>query len=322
MTRAQPWPWRTLLKMAVSAGLLAWLFSRVDPQVLKQTLASFRPATLALALALTLTGTALAAFRWWLLLPETRYAYLLRYSFIGQFYAFLLPGQIAGEAVKAWRISRGRADGPRVAASVTIDRAIGLLGLLAVGQAGLLQSSQPPARALMLPFALLLCALVMLLLFCGSAAAPRLSSRLLAPWLRRWPRLEGVAKLWLAFLDAWRTYLKAPLRLLASLVVAVIFQLTVVSIYSTLAGNLGIRVAGVDWWWIVAITSVAVLLPVSFAGIGLREGALVGCLLALSVRNEPAIALSLGVFALMACGAIIGGVLDLLDRPPRSQATR
>lgn len=314
-------PWRLLVKLIISGLLLAVLFSRADPTVLVSALSSFRPSTLAFALSITLLGTVLATFRWWLLLPETRFLNLLQFSFIGQFYAFVLPGQIAGEAVKAWRISRGRKDAARVAASVTIDRVLGLLGLLLVGLVGLLLSSQPPARALILPFVLLLSALALLLIACGLPAAPRISTRLLQPFAHRSGFLAKAASAWQNFLSAWRTYLGLPMRLAASLAVAVVFQLAAVLVYRTLAENLGIVLPAHDWCWIVAITSVAVLLPVSFAGIGLREGALVGCLVALGMGNEAAIALSLGVFAMMACGAAVGGLLDLISRPSHSATT-
>jgi hypothetical protein len=87
----------------------------------------------------------------------------------------------------------------------------------------------------------------------------------------------------------------------------------VIGVYYLLASDLLINVALADWMWIVSITSVAVLLPVSIAGIGLREGALISCLTYLSVDGELAIALSIGVLTMMLASALLGGLMDIRE---------
>jgi hypothetical protein len=94
----------------------------------------------------------------------------------------------------------------------------------------------------------------------------------------------------------------------------------VVLIYMLLATDMGINVSGFDWMWIVGVTSLAVLLPVSIAGIGLREGALVGCLAVLSVSTESSIALSIGVLAVVLAGALIGAALEVAESTSTSNA--
>lgn len=300
-----------LLKAGVSVALLAVLLSRVDLAAVAAALGRYQPGTLCLGLALTLLGTGISALRWWILLPEVSYRQLLGYSFIGQFYAFVLPGQIAGEAVKAWRVSRGRADGPRIAASVMIDRLVGLNGLLLVGLAGLAASDHAITSRLLLPFAALLLALSLALLLAGLPRVARMLSHVLEAVARRFPRMQRLAELAAAFMSAWQAYCRAPGRLAISLLLGVLFQLAVVGIYYLLATDLSIDLAAADWMWVVGIASIAVLLPVSIAGIGLREGALIGCLAYLSVDGELAIALSIGVLAMMLTSALVGGLIDL-----------
>lgn len=309
-----------LLKAGVSLTLLAFLFSRVEIAQLRDSLAAYRWPTLAWALVLLASGTMLSALRWWILLPEVSYGRLFRYSFIGQFYAFVLPGQLAGEAIKAWRISRGRADGPRIAASVMIDRLVGVIGLLVLGMVGLICSDQQVASR-MLP--LFIAASFGLLVILFVASSRRMGTWVMSPLRRisaRFPRTVFLVDLFVTFLDSWRGYCARPLRLVASLLLGVLFQATAVLIYMLLAADMGISVAVCDWAWIVGVTSVAVLLPVSIAGIGLREGALVGCLAILSINNASAIALSVGVLAVMIAGALIGGTLDLGESASTSEA--
>lgn len=304
---------KLLLKVGVSVALLAVLLSRVDVSLVAISLERYRSSTLLSALALTLLGTLISALRWWILLPEVRYSQLLRYSFIGQFYAFVLPGQIAGEAVKAWRVSRGRADGPRIAASVMIDRLVGLNGLLLVGLVGLGISEYAITSRLLLPFTALLVVLSLILMLTSVPQVATIVSQTIMLTARRLRRLDPLAKVTSSFLTAWQTYCHAPVRLAISLLLGILFQLMVIGVYYLLASDLLINVALADWMWIVSITSVAVLLPVSIAGIGLREGALISCLTYLSVDGELAIALSIGVLTMMLASALLGGLMDIRE---------
>jgi uncharacterized protein (TIRG00374 family) len=311
---------RTLLKIGISAALLTLLLTHVEIMQLRNSLAAYRWATLIGALFLLVLGTMLAALRWWILLPEVLYKRLLRYSFVGQFYALVLPGQLAGEAIKAWRISRGRADGPRIAASVIVDRLVGVIALLLLGLFGLSFSDQELASRLLPIFVVATLGLLSFLFVASSQSLGMLAMRTLRTISIRFPRTFSLVDLFATFLASWRGYLAQPLRLLSSLLLGILFQATVVLIYMLLATDMGINVSGFDWMWIVGVTSLAVLLPVSIAGIGLREGALVGCLAVLSVSTESSIALSIGVLAVVLAGALIGAALEVAESTSTSNA--
>ena len=94
-------------------------------------------AEIAAAAGVFLVACLAAVLRWQLFVPQFGYVALLRLSFIGQFYAMLLPGQLAGEAVKAYRIAKGQAEKTKLVASVVIDRVVGTLALLLLGAIGL-----------------------------------------------------------------------------------------------------------------------------------------------------------------------------------------
>ena len=59
-----------------------------------------------------------------------------------------------------------------------------------------------------------------------------------------------------------------------------------------LALKMGIVINFVDWCWIVAILSLALFLPISIGGIGVREASLVGTLGLFGVTTERALAFS------------------------------
>lgn len=321
LTRHTPDPRRArlffALKFAIGLGLVTFLLARMDGSALLAAIRRYNLVSLLGTAALTAFSFFVASARWKILIPEVAYGRLLRYSLIAQFYSVLLPGQIAGEAVKAWRISRGVASGPKLAASVVIDRVIGLIALLVIATWGILAAQDGRSRALLIPIVSLAVALVAGMFALASPRVFRLCSHASHLAGTRFPRLRHIAGQLLMLLTGWRDYTRAPLRLLGAFFLGIIFQLLTVSIYAWLAGSLGIHLNIHHWMWIAGVTSIAMLLPLSIAGIGLREGALVALLANFGVPGESSLALSLGVFLLMLLAAAAGWIADITDRGSR-----
>lgn len=302
------------LKLVIGASLIGLLMARMDGHAIVTAFRRYDAATLAIATALTFLGIGVASLRWKLLVPEVPYLRLLRYSLIGQFYSVVLPGQVAGEAVKAWRISRGAIDPHRLVASVLIDRVVGLIGLLLVAAAGITLTRDTFSEHLLLPMVGLASTLVVGLFALAVPSVYRFAARLIhhaGVWT---PRLRHIAAKALLFLGAWRDYAQSPWRLALSLIFGVIFQLLAVGIYLLLAINMGIDIAATHWMWIAGVTAIAVLLPLSIGGIGLREGVLVAMLAQFGIPGEIAFALSLGVFGILLLVAVAGWIADITDR--------
>lgn len=304
------------LKLVVGASLIGLLLGRMDGEAIVAAFQRYSPSALTAAVALTFVGISVASLRWKLLVPEVPYFRLLRYSLIGQFYSVVLPGQVAGEAVKAWRISRGAIDPARLVASVLIDRVVGLIGLLLVATAGIALSRDEFGGRLLVPMASLATALIVGLLALAIPSLFGIVSRFIRLVGASKPRLRDLAAKGLLFLEAWRDYARAPWRLTLSLIFGAIFQLLGVGIYMVLADSLGIEIDARHWMWIAGVTAIAVLLPLSVGGIGLREGALVALLAQFNVPGESALALSLGIFGMMLLVALAGWLADFTDRHP------
>lgn len=303
-----------LLKLVIGSALIIVLLSRLDRAELVAALSRYDLPSLLGAALLTLLSFFVASARWKTLVPEVSFTRLFRFSLIGQLYSVLLPGQIAGEAVKAWRISRGATDGPKMVASVMIDRVIGLIALLAVGTVGAFGANDPLSRTVLYP---LLAMLVVLLAGLFSLAFPPiygLHSKILHGVGAKFGRLRGVTVKVLMLVTAWRNYTHSPGRLLLAFALGVVFQLLAVAIYTILASGLGIDLGTRQWMWIAAVTAIAVLLPLSIGGVGLREGALVALLGRFGVSGENAVALSLGLLLMMLMSAFAGWIADATDR--------
>ena len=125
--------WGVAAKLAVSAALLAWLVARVELAQVVATLAALDAPAVALALLLTLLAWALSALRLWLLLEEVRLRDVARMTLVGVYYQTVLPGQVAGDAVKAYRLSVAQVAAGEAAAATLVDRAFALVALLLTG---------------------------------------------------------------------------------------------------------------------------------------------------------------------------------------------
>ncbi|HRO25863.1 MAG TPA: lysylphosphatidylglycerol synthase transmembrane domain-containing protein [Luteimonas sp.] len=314
------------LKLVVGLTLTGALLSRMDWVALGSALRQYTPGAILAALALTAMSMFIAGLRWKVLAPEIRFSRLLKFTLIGQFYSLVLPGQISGDAVRAWRISRGVDNRARVAMSVLADRVVGLVALLLVSIVGLALSTDDFARKILPPVVVLTAGIVAVLLLLRLAFVRlTLTSFVttagnLIPGTRTLSDKLGV--LILAWCDATN-----DLRAVAmSLILGIVFQLMGVAIFAILASCLAIELGWGDWMWIAGMTTIALLLPITLGGLGVREGTLMVILAQYSVPGEKAIALSFGLLSMSAAVALAGWLADVTEStrpvPPDSARSR
>jgi len=94
-----------------------------------------------------------------------------------------------------------------------------------------------------------------------------------------------------------------------------VFQTLLTVLNYCVARALGMNVPLGHFFWIVAIVSIVQMLPVTLAGVGLREGALVYLLKYEGVAASQAFAFSLAIFSVMVILSLTGGLLDLVGYP-------
>lgn len=298
------------LRIGGTLALIVILVVRVDLSQVIHVFGRFAMRTWVTSLLLYLVAWAIAAVKWKTLLPRHSIRSLFALNFVAQYYSMLLPGQLAGEIVKAYRVGKGTEDAGQVAASVIVDRITGFIGLLAVAIGGIAFSrSEIDPRIIS---ALAIASVILLVgLFCFK----------LPWWLHtvrsatgRLGRFGVQAR---RLIDAWKSYLDQPAVLVINTALAVLFQLTAVWVNLLFARELGLDIAFADWCWLFGLISIVTMLPFTIGGVGLREGSFVGSLALLGIQPEKAVALSFAVFSLILVGAAIGGALDWTHR--RSQ---
>ena len=109
--------------------------------------------------------------------------------------------------------------------------------------------------------------------------------------------------------------------LAANVAAALAFHVLCIAVHACLGPALGISLPFAHWAVVYACVSVLLLLPVSVAGLGLREGGYMGLLGLFGVASEPALSLSLVLFGFLLLGASAGLITELAaprvqPRPP------
>jgi uncharacterized membrane protein YbhN (UPF0104 family) len=304
-------------KALFAVGILTWLFSRIDGAALLASLSSAKAGPIAAALFLCVAAIGVAAWRWLKLLGLFGIGSSLRELFsivwIGQFFSMFLPGPLGDDASRMVYISRMA---PRqvgeACLSVLIDRGLGLcsvfvLCLFAVPLQWPLLTGN--SQTLFLgSFALaggfsVAAVGIFFLLFGRTSSSSGLfrllpAGRLQTELLRLWNLATGNKALFLKVLSA---------ALLVQLFNCLIFWLAGLAV--------GVHLPLLAWVNFVPVILAANILPITIAGLGVREYLVVLFLgVANGIPEVQAMAASLLVFALMVVVSALGGLVFVLYR--------
>jgi glycosyltransferase 2 family protein len=288
--------------------LLGYFLSKVNLSHTTSTIFSIPFSTVTVSILIYIFSVWISAVKWCFLLPRYTVLTLAKICLIGLYYNLILPGQLAGEGVKGYFLIK-KGDARQVVASIVFDKITGLIGLLIVALAGIWFSRQIIVQdiAYILAAFTLFCVLFLFVL-----RNQHIFSFILGLFSfigKRIPQLYGISSHLTQILHDCRTYLQKPALLIKMIVLGILFQLSGVMIVMIMARGIEIQTPFADLCWILGIISIAILIPLTIGGIGIREGAFIGLLGQVGVPSEKALALSLSIFTLQIFLSLIGGFL-------------
>lgn len=255
-----------VVRLGVSLGLLAGLLWALDAGVLLARLAGMDPRWAAGAVVLSLGQVALLAWRWRFTTRRLGISLSFRTAleeyWLGIFLNQVLPGGVLGDASRAWRHARSDLQGAPTGSAVRgviLERA--------------------SAQAVMTGVALL-SALVLLLgpqgtgpLLLGTATALLLTLGVGAYLLQRarpFPARDSLAgRIW----GDVQAAVLAPGALLVHLLTGLLLVGSYIAVFLVAARAVGVETPTLHLLPLVAPVLMTMLIPVSVAGWGLREGA-------------------------------------------------
>lgn len=301
-----------ILQVAFSLILLSYLIYRVGPAQIVASLAEINPVWYALALALFMFNVMLKAIRWFILLraldDRPSFPYLLYLYFVGYFFNNFIPTGFGGDVVKVISLRQNYGRGTDALSSVVMDRLTGLLGSSLIALTALTWNLLSPSMHIAVPPALLWVAFLISI----SVPAGFLFLRYTEPfiWLTRvlpFTRpVTGNEKL-RRLTATIRRY--PPRTLLQSLLISLPFTLNLILVQYTVARALNVDVALPLFALFVPIIAIVNLLPISFNGLGTREGVYLLLFVPAGILQNQAVAMSLAYYFLRVSAGLVGGVL-------------
>jgi len=316
----------TLLRLLVAAALLALLARSVGLGQVARTIAGAAPGPFALALLLGLVDRAVMIGKWYPLLhaqvPEVGVARAARAYLAAGFASYFLPTSVGADALRSVALGRGRRAVAEVGASVVVERLLGVFGALTLALVALALAGQGPARSLgaLLPWAAAAWAAVLALLVAlfGSRISGAVVARL--PWPQHGRGAEILARL----AAATERYRRVPWTIAGAAAASIGEQLFPVLVLWALARSLALPIPFLIHLAVVPLAMFVGRLPISIAGLGVFEGALVGVYGLYGVPHADALALAVAARAVelgaQLPGAFFWSDLAARDKPPAAPA--
>jgi uncharacterized protein (TIRG00374 family) len=298
-----------LLKIGVSLGLLALLLWKVGWRQTWETLSGSDLRYLLAAWGLYLFSMVLRAYRWQVLLfiqsLRVPLSKLISLYFIGTFFNAVLPTGFGGDVVRMYELSKHSSQGTESISTVLVDRLCGFLVLFVMASLALIFSYRLIPPVVSATIVIITLASVLGVWMSLSEAAWKWSQRLpVLSWLLGIKKVQEFH----ASIQAYRTRAISK-ALLASLA----FNILLMVFNYLIALALGIRVS--LWYFLVFIPIISFLLtlPISFSGLGVREGGYVLLFGQAGVSSSLALAMSLCVYAIAVATGLLGGLLYMLE---------
>lgn len=285
----------TLVKFAVSIGILVLLLRGQDLSSLKADLLAVKLEMLALAVLLLFAQTFVLCHRWILILRAMSVSldWLAgwRILIVSTFFNQVLPA--GGDAVRIWMLRRHGVQWSQTLSSIVADRFLALLALGLVILAGM-------------PFLLSRISENSFLFAVIGVVAAACVGAIALITLDRWPpRMIAALP---AKIFQFAMLVRAPLLAAQGrgmlIVSAVIIHLITVAACYVLAIGMDAQLSALDAFVLVPLVILSSAVPISIGGWGVREGAMVAALGLAGIASDKALAISV----LLGLGGLIVGL--------------
>jgi len=258
-------------KLALGAGIFAWMAASGKLNLAEVARGfSHWPLMLAIA-ALGYAQVAITTWRWNLLLRAQAIRMPFRRAWgltmIGMLFNVAIPGAVGGDLIKGYYITRAAADRKsHAAASILMDRVVGMIGLLFLGAAMAAANLEVTTRSAATRSLGTLTAVGFLATMGGLYAA-----LLAGGWLSEWRWIPGILRNVLRALGEYRRHNRV---VSAALALSILNQTFSCAMY-----YLALRATGVEgmpmgvFFLVVPLGLVTNAIPISPGGVGVGQAA-------------------------------------------------
>lgn len=302
---------KILVGLAVSAGLLLYLFWNVDLRAIGAHLAKTDWGWLTLSMGFNLVSIWVRARRWFYLFPPgARPAGLFSAVMIGYMGNNLLPLR-AGEIVRVYVVARRGQRFWTTLATLVVERVLDALAVVLI-LAGLLLAIPVPRELQWAALVFLSADLAIMAILAVMATAPQRLQGLIRTASRRWPPLETrLSKILDTFTEGLQGVSTLPHLIPIIAWSAAIWVLWALGIWVALwAAHLDLPMAAA--WAVLAFVGLGVSLPSSPGFVGVIQAATVLALALFSVPHTEALSFSLLLHASQFVPVTAAGLILLI----------
>lgn len=312
-----------LVKVAISAGLLAYLLASVDLADISRHFREGDGRLFGVAVAIYAIVVVLSTLRWKVLLDalggHSRFSALTQSYLISAFFANFLPSNVGGDVVRVREAARAAGSHTASLTVAAMDRVVGFIALYFIAAPAYLYGG-PMVRGLS-GARVILAGLTALFLAMGFVflRPGRVSSLLERAGVKRFPWVHDKFVTVRMALDAFRANRAAVLN---SFLLSLVLQFLGVSYFFMVARALGIPLDFATSLLMVPLCTLIQAIPISFNGWGLREGLYVLYFRQVGLPRESALAFSIVAAALVVLLSLSGLFVWLARRshPHESQS--
>lgn len=295
-----------ILRVAISLIVLAIVIVNVGAQNLLDALRAIDLRWFVIAALIHLLGIVIRTWRWSLLIAALgkpiAFGRLFYLYMAGTFFNTFLPTGIGGDVVKIIELSPERG-GAHAFSTVLADRLTGILGssLIALTVAVLDPADVPPDvrwGVIAISAAVLLASVLLT------------QRRLLDRVLTRLPFWSKLPKKLIKVYEALTAYSIGSIA--RSTLISLPFTLTLIGTQYALALGLGVNAPIRYFALFIPMVALIQLLPISFNGLGVREGAFQVLFGTVGVAEAQAVAMSLMYYIVRVVIGLLGGLMYLV----------
>jgi len=294
------------LKILVSATLLIFVANNVDFSKIFELLKNFETSSILITIAVLVIQIFIANIRWMILLNvfnyRLTYIQLLQYFWIGIFFNQMLPSSIGGDAARIYYLRKSSGNIKSATLGVFLDRIFGIAGLSFLAWSALffLPSTLDDSiiqSGIIISFGVFGLVSVLFVLDYLPFNLPN------------WKIIRGLNSL---SLSARNAILSRNFGLVL-IILSISIHLLSVIVFIALSEGMMLNINWLDMLLIIPLIILFTLIPISFAGWGLREGAMIVGMGYLNVQLEQALALSILYGLLVLVTSIPGGLFWLFN---------
>ena len=307
------------LKIGVSCLFVGYLSFKVDLSAIAVAVKHVDLSFYLLSTLIAVLSNFFIAAKYYILIKESPINHsilsLVKINFISRFYALFLPSAMGREFVRWMKVTRNQEGRASFLASIIFERLTFLLVLVLGGSIPLLMVGSIPEivvlKLRLQPWVILALVIIAALLsFYVSASVRSLAKSIAGRMFNRFSDKFDIASL----MDNFSLPIMKTAFFAGIIGLSLVWQIFYISRLFTLITAAALPLNLIDIVWMGSLVLLLQTLPISLAGIGLREGAYAYLFTLYDLPPEKRVLIGLLFFSQMLIMAFVGGIFELMDK--------